>query len=219
MKKTLSILLLLALQAGFFALPAVAESLVPLDLGMPFAVIYSETTDTVDVYEAEEPEEDADENKERRSKEDIIDVLPNGYIVQILAVYGSECRVYYFDEQNLHHIGHIYTSTVHQLTIAGLLSIMADAQTADYMQQFIGQSMPYVTGSITPTRSADAGDDGKPIYVINKNTKRIHLPSCGSINDIHSGNFESYDGSLEDAVNKGYKPCKRCLSDWYIDHD
>ena len=187
------------------------ESLVPLELGMPFAVIYSDSKDTVDVYKTDETEETND----NKPKSEVIDVLPDGYIVQILAVYGSMCRVYYFDEQNQHHIGYVLTSSVHQLTIAGLLSIMSEPQTAAYMQQFIGQSMPYVSGNPILLRSETAADPDEPTYVVNKNTKRIHLPSCGSINDIKSGNFEPYDGTLEEAVEKGYKPCKRCLADWY----
>lgn len=204
-----SFALLISLLLSLSVLAARAGSLVPLELAMSFAVIHSETQDTVDVYETDKTEE----GEAQKARSAVIDVLPDGYIVQILAVYGDMCQVYYFDEQNRHYIGHVYSSTVHQLTIAGLLSIMSDPETATYMQQFIGQSMPYVEGKLNLVRSEGFSDPEQPTYVINKNTKRIHLPSCGSINDIKSGNFESYYGTLEEAMNAGYKPCKRCLAD------
>jgi DNA-entry nuclease len=49
-------------------------------------------------------------------------------------------------------------------------------------------------------------------YILNKNTKKIHLPSCSSVNDMAEKNKEAYNGTLEELESQGYIPCKRCLN-------
>lgn len=50
----------------------------------------------------------------------------------------------------------------------------------------------------------------KSDYVLNNNTKKFHLPSCSSADDIKASNREDYYGSREDLIARGYDPCKRC---------
>lgn len=47
-------------------------------------------------------------------------------------------------------------------------------------------------------------------YILNTNTKKIHLSTCSSVKDIHGDHMEEYKGSLEDLLNQGYDTCKRC---------
>lgn len=47
-------------------------------------------------------------------------------------------------------------------------------------------------------------------YVLNKNTKKFHLSSCSSADDIKASNRENYYGLREDLIARGYDPCKRC---------
>lgn len=47
-------------------------------------------------------------------------------------------------------------------------------------------------------------------YVLNNNTKKFHLPSCSSADDIKASNREEYHGSRDDLISMGYDPCKRC---------
>ena len=60
------------------------------------------------------------------------------------------------------------------------------------------------TGSSTGSSASDAD------YVLNNNTKKFHLPSCSSADDIKASNREEYHGSREDLISMGYDPCKRC---------
>lgn len=60
------------------------------------------------------------------------------------------------------------------------------------------------TGSTTVTAVPDAD------YVLNNNTKKFHLPSCSSADDIKAFNREEYHGSRENLISMGYDPCKRC---------
>lgn len=47
-------------------------------------------------------------------------------------------------------------------------------------------------------------------YVLNTNTKKFHYPTCSSAKDIKASNRSDYNGSRDDVINQGYKPCGRC---------
>ncbi len=47
-------------------------------------------------------------------------------------------------------------------------------------------------------------------YVLNKNSKKFHYPSCPSVEDIKDKNKESYEGTREELINDGYSPCGIC---------
>lgn len=47
-------------------------------------------------------------------------------------------------------------------------------------------------------------------YVLNKNTKKFHIPSCDNVQDINDKNKEYFSGNREEIIEKGYSPCKRC---------
>ena len=205
MKHNVAIILLVILVIS--SISVFAETLIPLELGMPFGVIRSQTNDSIQVY---------DDIKE----DSVVDVLPNGSIVQILAINAGRSRVYYFDNEGNQHIYYVSSTDVYQLTIAGVISAMSEPETAAYMQQFIGISLPIYTTNLqiisdnetdeTTETVEPATANEHPVYVLNKNTRRYHLPSCGSINDINSNNFEPYYGTKEQAEAEGYIPCKRC---------
>ncbi len=48
-------------------------------------------------------------------------------------------------------------------------------------------------------------------YIVNTNTGKIHLPTCSSVYDMAERNKMYYTGSLEELMEKGYVPCKRCI--------
>ena len=47
-------------------------------------------------------------------------------------------------------------------------------------------------------------------YVLNTSTKKFHLPSCSSAKKIKDSNKETYNGSRDELISKGYEPCKNC---------
>lgn len=47
-------------------------------------------------------------------------------------------------------------------------------------------------------------------YILNQNTKKFHLPSCASAEDISSENRAEFRGSREELTEAGYEPCQRC---------
>lgn len=48
-------------------------------------------------------------------------------------------------------------------------------------------------------------------YIINKNSKKYHLPNCSSVKDIKPQNKEESDKTKIELENLGYTPCKSCM--------
>ena len=48
-------------------------------------------------------------------------------------------------------------------------------------------------------------------YIINKNTKKFHLPTCSSAIDIKPQNKKESDKTKEELEKLGYSPCKSCI--------
>lgn len=61
-------------------------------------------------------------------------------------------------------------------------------------------TVPYSSESV----SAEAD------YILNTNTKKFHLPSCSSVDDMKVSNREEYHGTRDDLISMGYDPCMRC---------
>ena len=47
-------------------------------------------------------------------------------------------------------------------------------------------------------------------YVLNTNTYKFHLPTCGDVKKIKDENKATYSGTRDDVIKKGYSPCKHC---------
>lgn len=55
-----------------------------------------------------------------------------------------------------------------------------------------------------------AGTASSSTYVLNKNTKKFHYYSCGSVSDMAEKNKIFSDETPEEIIAKGYSPCKKC---------
>lgn len=67
----------------------------------------------------------------------------------------------------------------------------------------IAQGSDVTTGTV-------AGENSAVSYVINTNTKKIHLTTC-SYADTSSKNIESTDKSLDTLLGEGYEKCGKCM--------
>ena len=47
-------------------------------------------------------------------------------------------------------------------------------------------------------------------YILNKNTHKFHRPSCSDVKKIAPTNYWEYNGTYDDVVAMGYKPCGHC---------
>lgn len=48
-------------------------------------------------------------------------------------------------------------------------------------------------------------------FVLNTNTKKVHLPTCSSVKDIKPKNKQEVEATLDSLTAQGYSLCKRCL--------
>lgn len=47
-------------------------------------------------------------------------------------------------------------------------------------------------------------------YVLNENSKKIHLPNCSSVSKINKKNKTETNRSYEELISEGYEPCSIC---------
>ena len=48
-------------------------------------------------------------------------------------------------------------------------------------------------------------------FILNTNSKKIHLPSCSSVDDMADRNKQEYTGTISELRERHYQPCQRCL--------
>ncbi|MFI3201603.1 MAG: DNA/RNA non-specific endonuclease [Eubacteriales bacterium] len=53
-------------------------------------------------------------------------------------------------------------------------------------------------------------EDASTHYILNTNTKKFHMSTCSSVEDMSEHNKEEFDGMREDVIKSGYTPCQRC---------
>lgn len=61
-----------------------------------------------------------------------------------------------------------------------------------------------------PQKEAGTSQPAGITYVLNKNTKKFHLPKCSSVDTIKEKNREDTTLSRDSVIGAGYVPCKRC---------
>lgn len=96
------------------------------------------------------------------------------------------------------------------------------ASDALFLDGFIANTQPgvmidYRTGfavaAATETHLSATPAPSAPLvvtYVLNTNTKRFHLPSCPSVDEMKRKNRQEYYGDRETLIQQGYQPCGRC---------
>lgn len=62
----------------------------------------------------------------------------------------------------------------------------------------------------TEPKTIAAEEPTEITYVLNKNTKKFHKPTCASVKKIKAENYEAFTGTREEAIANGYDPCKNC---------
>lgn len=81
-----------------------------------------------------------------------------------------------------------------------------------------GVTIDYLTGDNYATNGKgqtefDNGKTAQDVYgtfVLNTRTLKFHSPDCENIADISDWNKETYEGSRNALIDRGYEPCKGC---------
>lgn len=90
------------------------------------------------------------------------------------------------------------------------LDRLSDVGATIYRTDINGTIICYSDGnSLTFELEKDFVEEEEITYIGNKNTKKLHYPSCSSVSDMKSKNKIEFS-SRDKAINKGYVPCKRC---------
>ena len=63
-------------------------------------------------------------------------------------------------------------------------------------------------GGNDATDAPDDSTEGK--YILNTSSKKVHIPTCGSVSTMSDKNKQVYNGSLEDILAQGYEKCGAC---------
>lgn len=72
---------------------------------------------------------------------------------------------------------------------------------------------PIVAEQKTSNTSAPAVSSGGGSahgYIGNKSTKKFHKSSCSSVDSMKESNKAYLECTRDEAISKGYEPCKRC---------
>lgn len=64
--------------------------------------------------------------------------------------------------------------------------------------------------SKTDASVSNNSTSSKTTYVLNTNTKKFHIPSCSSVNDMKEKNKKEVTCSRDEVIEMGYSPCGRC---------
>jgi DNA-entry nuclease len=65
-------------------------------------------------------------------------------------------------------------------------------------------------GFTVPAYAATANNPQTITFVLNKNSLKFHKPGCSAVDKMKETNKEYFYGTREEAINKGYVPCKIC---------
>lgn len=97
--------------------------------------------------------------------------------------------------------------------------VVIDYRTGENMAAEDATPLPDVSGTGTKG-SADGGtvlsdsgaatEKGTTEYVLNTNSKKFHVPSCSSVDQMSAKNRQDVTDTRENIIGRGFDPCKRC---------
>lgn len=65
--------------------------------------------------------------------------------------------------------------------------------------------------SINISNNSETTEEVTLNYIININSKKIHLENCNSVTSMSEKNKEYFSGNIDELLNNGYEKCKNCL--------
>lgn len=92
--------------------------------------------------------------------------------------------------------------TVYRTDELGHIVCVSDGKNVEF---FSGDDALAAGQAVQENESAGSYD-----YVLNTNSRKIHLPSCKYAAEISEKNKEYYNGSREALIEQGYAPCGNC---------
>ena len=98
--------------------------------------------------------------------------------------------------------------------------VVIDYRTGENIAAEDATPLPDVSGGGATKGSADGGtalsdsgaatEKGTTEYVLNTNSKKFHVPSCSSVDQMSAKNRQDVTDTRENIIGRGFDPCKRC---------
>lgn len=98
--------------------------------------------------------------------------------------------------------------TVYRTDIQGTIVATSDGHTVSFATE---RNQNGDTIGLPPN-STQTDTGAAAAYVVNTNTGKFHLPTCGSVDAMKPENRMEYSGTKEELMEQGYSPCGRCLA-------
>ena len=73
-----------------------------------------------------------------------------------------------------------------------------------------GIDIDYSDGTSSLADTKPTVSNQQQIYILNTNSRVFHLPTCSSVSSMSDKNKEEFNGSRDELIDDGYKPCSRC---------
>ncbi len=104
--------------------------------------------------------------------------------------------------------GHPHQETLEMLDRLGIQIYRTDQQ-GTVVAESDGSRILWSCGAAEPG-SAETAAPEDPLYILNQNTKKFHLPDCSAVNSMKEENRTPCRESREALMDKGYSPCGSC---------
>ena len=97
--------------------------------------------------------------------------------------------------------------------VADGIDIVGAADTTEATEE---QTVVTTEATTMGTNSTSGSDfeNQEMTFILNTNSKKIHLPDCRSVGDMAEHNKEEYVSTLNELKGRGYTPCGRCLDQY-----
>ncbi len=81
----------------------------------------------------------------------------------------------------------------------------------NYDVDILDSTVEYIDGPlVADSEIPDNRNEQSQTYILNKNTKKIHYPWCSSVDDMAEHNKQEFTGDINELIEQGFSPCKRC---------
>lgn len=122
---------------------------------------------------------------------------PTKRVLDDIAAVGAD--VYRTDE----------LGTIRLISDGSMLTVDKEIVDGDEILEVTGSQTDMDMGTDCDIKDeSEVAAEGK--YIMNQNTKKFHLPSCGSAEEISEDNRAEFTGCRDELIAAGYEPCKRC---------
>lgn len=98
--------------------------------------------------------------------------------------------------------------TTYRTDEQGTIIVYSDGETISFQQEGQKDTGRAENKSMATTQNKSESEED---YILNTNTKKIHLKTCSSVADIHEENRLESKETLTVLMKQGYTPCKRCI--------